>query len=159
MIKQQGQKQQQCWVKPPKRPLRLQAREGLRGHAVWFGAMAAEGVPWLFFPAPKHCRFHQTPPCSGSGSLPRPRPKGFRVVLSLLLIQAVTATFLELKNSFPCPSFPCGQLKELPPDLTLGKKEKKILIEYLRCAKHCTGCFLHVISFNECVVRTLKALL
>lgn len=78
-----------------------------------------------FFPAPKHCRFHQTPPCSGSGPLPRPRPKGFRVVLSLPLTQALTTTFLELKTSFPCPSFPYGQLKELPPALTPGKKEKK----------------------------------
>lgn len=43
-----GSKQQQCWLNPPKEPVGLRAREGLRGQVVWFGARAAEGAPWLF---------------------------------------------------------------------------------------------------------------
>lgn len=38
-------------------------------------------------------------------------------------MQALTATFLDLKTSFPLPS--CGQLKEMPSALTSSKKEKK----------------------------------
>lgn len=82
------------------------------------GAVVAKGVPWLFCPAPKHCRFCQTPPCSASGLLPWPLWKGFRGVPNLPLILALTATVLDLKTSCSLPS---GQLKELLPAFALGK--------------------------------------
>lgn len=85
--------------------------------------VAAEGVPPLCAPAPGHCRCHQTPPRSASGSLPRPLPKGLRVVLSLPFANALTATVQDLKTACPLPS--CGRLKELPPALTHGKKKKR----------------------------------
>lgn len=112
-------------------------------------------MPWLFSPAPKHCRFHWTPPYTASGPLPRKLLKGFRVVLSLPLILVLTATVLGLKTSCCLPS--CGQLKELSPTFAPGKINKYIInkkSEHSRCAKHGPGCFLHVISLDGSATQT-----
>ena len=116
------------------------------------------GVPWLSSPAPKHCRFHWTPPYTASGPLPRKLWKGFRVVLSLPLIMVLTATVLGLKTSCSLPS--CGQLKDLSPAFAPGKINKYMInkkSEHSRCARHGPGCFLRVISLDGSTKKTPRA--
>lgn len=60
---------------------------------------------------------------SAPGCLPRPLPKGLRVAPSPPFANALTATVQDLKTA--CPLSSCGQLKELPPALTQGKKKGK----------------------------------